>query len=182
MRTTIFSLLMACGVTAFGQFIPQPNAYNPDANGDSFIGVDDVMGTLALFNSPFNNGDSINTLEWTFSESVLIQNYDGSTDTIPDSYTTPIETLEIPEFADILVLKRPSAPDQAQDYYFTLPEGPGFKSLLVCGSTEMGDGPEFWFAQSNSPHVPKLKLLSPYRYNYLLFLRLSDGTWYSPFQ
>ena len=59
MKTTIFSLLMACGVTAFGQFIPQPNAYNPDANGDSFIGVDDVMGTLALYGNAFENSDSL---------------------------------------------------------------------------------------------------------------------------
>ena len=83
MKTTIFSLLMAYGVTAFGQFIPQPNAYNPDANGDSFIGVDDVMGTLALFNSPFNNGDSLNTLIIEFYQGVQIHTHSsGVVDTL----------------------------------------------------------------------------------------------------
>lgn len=57
---TILSLLFALTLgTAFGQFIPQPMGYNPDVNGDEFIGVDDVMGTLALYNSPFDNGDSL---------------------------------------------------------------------------------------------------------------------------
>ena len=72
---------MACGVTAFGQFIPQPNAYNPDANGDSFIGVDDVMGTLALFGKAFDNGDSLQIMDLEMPETGLYE-IDPGTDIV----------------------------------------------------------------------------------------------------
>ena len=171
MRTTIFSLLMACGVTAFGQFIPQPMGYNPDANGDSFIGVDDVMGTLALFNSPFNNGDSINTMELTFTGDAIIQDYNGSNDTIPATGAA----FFIPEEVDILVLDA----ENEVSAFFTLPEGPGFKSLLVCMSTNQYAA--YQFQQSNpSIFSHYLESWDPYRSMYSLLLRLPNGKWYCP--
>lgn len=175
MRTTIFSLLMACGVTAFGQFIPQPNAYNPDANGDSFIGVDDVMGTLALFNSPFNNGDSINTMELTFTGDAIIQDYNGSNDTMSVSATYD-DPIYIPEGVDIFVL---DALDSGNDVeaYFALPEGPGFKSLLVCMSSS---GPIISANFEFDIYFDQFDIYDPYRPQYMLWLRLPNGKWYRP--
>ena len=72
--TTLLTLLLSYSM--LGQFIPQPNEYNPDVNGDQFIGVDDVMGTLALYNSPFSNPDSL-TMEFHEFPAILDSDVDG---------------------------------------------------------------------------------------------------------
>ena len=65
--TTLLALLLSYSM--LGQFIPQPMGYNPDANGDQFIGVDDVMGTLALYDNPLHFAKSAVHLRplWAFS-------------------------------------------------------------------------------------------------------------------
>ena len=124
MKTTIFSLLMACGVTAFGQFIPQPMGYNPDVNGDEFIGEDDVMGTLALYDNAFDNGDS------TVVATVEL-NGDNS------CWPSPGEQYILPD-ADVIYLDvtgYDSGADGLNSTYncfkMKLPQGSGFKTLLV---------------------------------------------------
>ena len=176
MKTIIFSLLMAGGLTAFGQFIPQPNAYNPDANGDSFIGVDDVMGTLALYNSPFNNGDSINTMELTFNGDAIIQAYNGLNDTI--SVLFP-DLIYIPEEVDILVLDALDSENNV-DASFALPEGPGFKSLLVFMSSPAQYIGTFFHQSNPNFYVEQFEIYNPNRPMYLLMLRLPNGKWYRP--
>ena len=117
MKTTIFSLLLACGVTAFGQFIPQPMGYNPDVNGDEFIGVDDVMGTLALYDNAFDNGDSLVITSWTF----------------PEDYPPDYEIIfggrkvEVDENTDVLYLTQ----TVDEEIALFLPQGEGFKVLQV---------------------------------------------------
>ena len=140
MKTTIFSLLMACGVTAFGQFIPQPNAYNPDANGDSFIGVDDVMGTLALFGNAFDNGDSLQTLTLEFSQAGLDAGGQGSW----------VNKYELPEGIDVLFVHGVDL----NDVFFTLPQGgQGFHCLLIVGTTDVTSqqGTDFKFYTPPTP-------------------------------
>ena len=70
--TTLLALLLSCSM--LGQFIPQPMGYNPDANGDSFIGADDVMGTLALYGNIFSTNDSteFEIIDWHDSRAIPI--------------------------------------------------------------------------------------------------------------
>ena len=42
-----FTLLLAMGLGAFTQSMP----YNPDSNGDKFVGVDDVLSVLGVYNT-----------------------------------------------------------------------------------------------------------------------------------
>ena len=107
---TILSLLFALTLgTAFGQFIPQPMGYNPDVNGDEFIGVDDVMGTLALYDNAFDNGDSTVTVHLTVSE-------DNGLYSIPESADVAYITADGPENSSFNLI---------------LPSGDGFKSLVI---------------------------------------------------
>ena len=147
MKTTIFSLLMACGVTAFGQFIPQPNAYNPDANGDSFIGVDDVIGTLALYGNAFETGDSLVTMRAEFYLCYYVLSIGTTSDTIytesqdPSScwqgpFSNPIP---IPESVDILITDiniDAETGNAFESIIFALPEGTGWKTLQVFNHRE----------------------------------------------
>lgn len=166
MKTTIFSLLMACGVTAFGQFIPQPNAYNPDANGDSFIGVDDVIGTLALYNSVFDNGDS--------------------TVSIFETLTDPLDTLWIPENADIVHIAA-NGPENA-NFIVVLPLGIGFKSLValvnnITGSESSNQAIRFK-VQNGCDYDPngfceqKYLSVSTVRPQHYITIRGEGGVWY----
>ena len=82
MKTILFLLFALTLGTAFGQFIPQPMGYNPDANSDGFIGVDDVLETLVLFGNAFDNGDSTD---------IFVVNFVGQEDS----------TFVIPEYTDI---------------------------------------------------------------------------------
>ena len=113
---------MACGLTALGQFIPQPNAYNPDANGDSFIGVDDVMGTLALFGNAFETSDSLQSLSLEFSQESIQS--DG-----PGTWENPYQ---LPEGIDVLVVHSVDV----EHVHLNLPSGTGFHSLLIMTTTE----------------------------------------------
>ena len=126
---------MACGVTTFGQFIPQPNAYNPDANGDSFIGVDDVMGTLAVFNNQFSSSDSTATQSLTvvFSQAGLDSGESGS---VNNHYV-------VPNGIDVLFLHSVDL----DRVWIDLPEGSDYQSMLVIPSTNVttDEGCEFAF-------------------------------------
>ena len=135
---------MACGLTAFGQFIPQPNAYNPDANGDAFIGVDDVMGTLALFGNAFQNSDSLN---------IVVAD--------PDMWNTWQDTgqgsngqLEVPIGTDLIYLKFGAYPNDAFETRLTLPNEIGFKVLTV-----------FWDATPISNAVNRQQAQSDQQFN-----------------
>jgi len=55
---TIISLLFACVVgTTFGQY-----PFNPDVDGDSFIGLVDFMSVLPLYDGPFEVEDTLLTV------------------------------------------------------------------------------------------------------------------------
>jgi hypothetical protein len=162
---TILSLLFALTLgTAFGQFIPQPMGYNPDVNGDEFIGVDDVMGTLALYDNAFDNGDSVVTV---FAD-----------------LTDPLDTLFIPANTDMVYINA-DGPENPH-FLIELPSGTGFKTLVVMakntteisGSTasirfiepcDYGDG----FCTVQWIYVTEYKPL------YTFLIRGLDGVWYS---
>ena len=113
MKWFVFSIALACTTSATAQFIPQPMGYNPDVNGDEFIGVDDVMGTLALYSSVFDNGDSLDVY------------------TTPDSlWADGFETLHIPDGTDIVYLNY-EVPVQGAEATIELPEATGFSALMV---------------------------------------------------
>jgi len=121
-----FELLVAClfsSSLAFGQFIPQPMGYNPDANSDGFIGVDDVLETLVLFGNAFENGDSTD---------IFVVNFVGQEDStfvIPES--TDICYFEwLPEFLDIPAEDNPYCINPAQ-MKCVLPAGNTLKFMSV---------------------------------------------------
>ena len=168
MKTTIFSLLMVCGVTAFGQFIPQPNAYNPDVNGDSFIGVDDVMGTLALFGNAFDNGDSLQTLTLQFS--VLDQSNAGL------GYT-PNEKFLIPLGVDILIVE---GIDVSQ-VWLELPATTGFRSMLIMATTVNQNHTTFKFYRQGWDGSPVLKThTTDYKGEWTALIHHPNGMWLTP--
>ena len=159
---TILSLLFALTLgTAFGQFIPQPMGYNPDVNGDEFIGVDDVMGTLALYNSIFDNGDS-----------TVVATVQVSGDNQGWPSTGSHEALVLPD-ADVIYLDV-EAYDTGNDgnystynvFKMKLPDGVGFKTLLVipphADQIQAPDGAdidemfyvEYEFFSDNDPSQP----------------------------
>ena len=111
---------MACGVTAFGQFIPQPMGYNPDVNGDEFIGVDDVMGTLALYDNAFDNGDSLVITSWTFPE-----DYQEPYASNPENYSYAHTYID--EATDVVYIHQ----TEDQSAYFYLPQGVGYKVVQI---------------------------------------------------
>ena len=124
---TILSHLFALTLgTAFGQFIPQPMGYNPDANSDGFIGVDDVLETLVLFGNAFDNGDS------TVVATVQLS---GDNQGWPNNLLG--EELILPN-ADVIYLDvmgydtgQPGLYSTYNVFKMKLPEGTGFKTLLV---------------------------------------------------
>lgn len=161
MKTTIFSLLMACGVTAFGQFIPQPNAYNPDANGDSFIGVDDVMGTLALYGNAFETSDSLQVVDIELG---------------PESW------YNIEPNTDILIVHPTGGGNQR---YLVLPDAVGFKTITVMMTHDANTVMSYYIYVSDpaSPNYSEpLRLVnvtasSP---KSVRFTHAPNGTWYRP--
>ena len=171
---TILSLLFALTLgTAFGQFIPQPMGYNPDVNGDEFIGVDDVMGTLALYDSPFDNGDSVQTLSLVFSQVELMILGEGD---------SPDNRIEIPEGVDVLYL---DAID-VDAVHFTLPQAVGFKSLLIMGSTQNPEGTDFLFYSPGTDLTAgaPLEIIDLKAHDYggmwCTVLRRPSGEWLTP--
>lgn len=166
MKTTLSLLLALTLGTAFGQFIPQPMGYNPDVNGDEFIGVDDVMGTLALYDNAFDNGDS--------------------TVSIFEMLTDPLDTLWIPENADFVYITA-DGPENP-DFELILPSGIGFKSIviLVKNATDISGSTAYCRIkfQGGCDYDPsgfcELKFLvtpsyKPQRY---IAIRGEDGVWY----
>ena len=172
---TILSLLFALTLgTAFGQFIPQQMGYNPDVNGDEFIGVDDVMGTLALYDNAFDNGDSIVVTSWTLpNEEYLAQSEVSATNN-----WSHIE-MQIPEETDVLYIHQ----TEDRELHLDLPQGPGFKVLHV-------------FIRSDHDHLPiriyrttlsntwvgdgylGLIQVDEFRQKMFTFVRGHDGLWY----
>ena len=76
-HTSTFTLLLTLGLGAFAQSMP----YNPDSNGDAFVGVDDVLGVLGVYNT-------------ALIDSTLTCDYEG----------TELETLLAGLFSEELVL------------------------------------------------------------------------------
>ena len=170
-----FELLVAwlfSSSLAFGQFIPQPMGYNPDANSDGFIGVDDVLETLVLFGNAFENGDSLVVTSWSF----------------PDDYPTPLTleeelsgdpvTVFIPEATDLLYIDQ--TVDKKVEFY--LPEGEGFHVLQVFFSC---DGFNNWPVDFLVEYGADYRLLTGgHQYIYcdrprtFTFIRGYDGRWY----
>ena len=161
---TIFSLFLALSIgSAFGQFIPQPMGYNPDVNGDEFIGVDDVMGTLALYNNTFASGDSL-----------VISSLNFPTD-YPESYTgSGSPTIEIDEATDFQYVHQ----TETQLVYFQLPQGPGFKVVQVFLSCNNYFQVSFYLQEDDD--ATNLYLVNGPRPVSLTFIRGHNGTWYQP--
>ena len=108
------------------QFIPQQMGYNPDVDGDEVIGVNDLMGTLSLYGSLFDNGDSLNVTSWTFPQDYPIP------PTEEEDAFGMVVNVDIPENTDILYVH------QTVDrmVMFHLPQGEGFKVLQLFLSCE----------------------------------------------
>lgn len=110
-------------VNAGAQFIPQPMEYNPDANDDEFIGVDDVIGILALYDNAFDNGDSTEIFVVDFV------GQEDSTFVIPES--ADICYFEwLPEFLDVPAAENPYCINQAY-LKCVLPAGNSLKFMSV---------------------------------------------------
>ena len=164
---TIFSLLLALSIgSALGQFIPQPMGYNPDVNGDEFIGVDDVMGTLALYNNTFDLGDSLVISSLNFPADYP-ETYGGS--------GSPL--IQIDEATDFLYMHQTE--DQAVE--FQLPQGQGFKVIQVFMSSEVWNfGVRFFLDESNSDSFGGFLNVQPPRPMSMTFIRGHNGIWYQP--
>ena len=164
--TTLLALLLSCSM--LGQFIPQPMGYNPDANGDSFIGVDDVMGTLALYGNSFDNGDS------------LVVKYINYPDVAPE-YTAAGIDIAVQEDWDLLYLNNSSTTSVLD---ISLPDGNGFKVLqLFVKGDSFASG-----AFTINIYGPQLQLILPdplLVYNgfqpSVTLIRGHDGIWYFPY-
>ena len=154
------------------QFIPQQMGYNPDVNGDELIGVEDLMGTLSLYGSEFDNGDSLIISSWTFP-----MDYPIPPTAEEDASGSPVNVL-IPEEIDILYVH------QTVDrfVYFHLPDGEGFKVLQLFLSCE---GFEQWpvnvYLDSDNPVTEAYQQTANIHYarpQHLLFIRGHNGIWY----
>lgn len=159
---TLLALLLSCSM--LGQFIPQPMGYNPDANGDSFIGVDDVMGTLALYGNTFDNGDSLVIKSINYPE-------------VAPEYTAAGVDIAIQEDWDLLYLSN----SYTSVLDISLPEGNGFKvlQLFVSGDSESTLDFEVNF------HTLQTSLHGRFYYHghplSATLIRGHDGVWYYPF-
>ena len=151
--------------------------YNPDANGDEFIGVDDVIGTLALFGNSFSNNDSIMTMDVTFpivNEAGEELHFD-----LPDFFV-------IPEDVDVLNLTSLAFEESGSHPLLKLPQGNGFKTLLVFAKRTDPTAGAFHFYHdllyAGTPNsilqVLGVDLDMP---RFVLFLRSSDGQWHRSF-
>ena len=67
MKYLITLLTMAITITGLGQQMP----YNPDANGDDFVGVDDVLGVLGVYDTALMQPDLSCDYEGTDLEQLL---------------------------------------------------------------------------------------------------------------
>ena len=157
--TTLLALLLSCSM--LGQFIPQPMGYNPDANGDSFIGVDDVMGTLALYGNTFDNGDSLVIKSINYPE-------------VAPEYTAAGVDIAIQEDWDLLYLSN----SYTSVLDISLPEGSGFKVLQLFVT---GEGLNF----TVNFHTLQADLDNRFVYagfpQSATLIRSHDGVWYYPF-
>ena len=162
--TTLLALLLSCSM--LGQFIPQPMGYNPDANGDSFIGVDDVMGTLSVYNSFFANNDS---LELGFFEFPQDLNYQTSeTDGVGD--------FSVGDSLDLVYLVQ-------NDYSFVhihLPSGNTWKVLQIFYRVEGISNCTFQFISDTGPIGSNWSYVNTDNPRYFTLIRGHDGHWYFP--
>ena len=94
-----FTLLLAMGLGAFAQSMP----YNPDSNGDDFVGVDDVLGVLGVYNTTLIDSTLTCDYEGTELENLLAGVFNG--EIVLDSVY--VEYLLI----DSLVTYTPGCPD-----------------------------------------------------------------------
>ena len=74
MKHLITLLTMAITLTGIAQQMP----YNPDANGDDFVGVDDVLGVLGVYDTALMQPDLQCDYEGTEFENLVIGSIDGS--------------------------------------------------------------------------------------------------------
>ena len=87
------------GLGAFAQSMP----YNPDSNGDDFVGVDDVLGVLGVYNTALIDSTLTCDYEGTELENLLAGVFNG--EIVLDSVY--VEYLLI----DSLVTFNPGCPD-----------------------------------------------------------------------
>ena len=157
--TTLLALLLSYSM--LGQFIPQPMGYNPDANGDEFIGVDDIIGALALFGNPFYNGDSLEIEQLSFS-------------------TYQASHFQIPNQTDVLYIDFESPNWSVAPMNFALPQGEGFKSLLIFMSTDvpLGQGTHWQFFDVDGQSIYSWESWGQSR-GFAFLIRGTNGKWYS---
>ena len=126
MKHLLTAIACCLAVAGSAQFIPQQMGYNPDVNGDELIGVEDLMGTLSLYGSEFDNGDSLMVSSWTFPE-----DYPIPPTAEQDASGIPVD-VDIPENIDVLYVHQ--TVDRMVNFH--LPEGDGFKVFQMFLSCE----------------------------------------------
>lgn len=95
--------------------------YNPDVDSDGLIGVEDLMGTLSLFGSVFDNGDSTEIFMVDFV------GVEDSTFVIPEA--TDICYVEwLPEFQ---IGEYPDCDPDFNEFQLVLPAGNSMKFMMV---------------------------------------------------
>ena len=164
--TIFFALTLG---TAFGQFIPQPMGYNPDVNGDEFIGVDDVMGTLALYDNPFENGDSLIVTSMTFPNDYG-DVYGGWQNSVPYIY--------LDEETDFIYLHQ----TEDREVNFWLPQGPGFKVMQFFFSSDIVNwGVRIFLDTSEGSDIGGSEFyIQPANPVHMTLIRGHNGKWYQP--
>lgn len=141
--------------------------YNPDVNGDEFIGVDDVMGTLALYDNAFDNGDSIVS--------------------VFETVTVPYDTIVVDDNTDLLYIN--ASLDDGNEFMVLLPNGGvGFKTLAIfirnTGESFSGATVGVRMHQQNELCDPSgfceraYLLVNAYDPECFMLIRGEDGTWY----
>ena len=72
-RTLAFTACLSMNLTSLAQVSP---TFNPDYNGDGFIGVDDILGALSFYDSPWQGS---NDGEWSCGDALSYGGYGYST-------------------------------------------------------------------------------------------------------
>lgn len=130
MRVILAIALFTSTTVVSGQFFPQDAEYNPDVDGDQYIGVNDILGILPLFGNAFSSADSIAVENVTvgYNHRCWPDGSNGSPVILPD---VDVVYLDVNPY---LNADFPSAYETYNCFKVKLPSGAGFKTLLVIPS------------------------------------------------
>jgi hypothetical protein len=152
---TISLCFLALSLSVYGQFIPQPMAYNPDENSDGLINVNDLQGLLSLYGNNFNNSDST-IIEFIDFGADCLEYYDD---------------IAINENVDLLYV-RTGIGSCGTEPSLILPQGDSFKTLVVFANQY---GPVFG---SRIDIPPYGQIILGDHAKYKVLVRGHDGNWY----